>query len=61
MVVPTLYRRAVLAGLATTALLPHRVQAEEVIGVYSENGFNLVNSDQIVDWTTLTMSKNTPL
>ena len=36
-------------------------QADEVIGVYSENGFNLVNSDQIVDWTTLTMSKNTPL
>ena len=36
-------------------------QADEVIGVYCENGFNLVKMDQIVDWTTLTMSKNTPV
>ena len=36
-------------------------QADEVIGVYRENGFNLVKMDQIVDWTTLTMSKNTPV
>lgn len=36
-------------------------QAAEVIRVYRENGFNLVKSDQIVDWTTLTMSKITPI
>ena len=32
-------------------------QAEEVIGVYEQNGFNLVESGVIVDWTTLVMSK----
>ena len=37
MVVPTLCRRAVLAGFATTALLPHRVQAEEVIDLAWED------------------------
>ena len=36
-------------------------QADEVIGIYCENGFNLVQSEQIVDWTTLTMSKNPPI
>ncbi|WP_411891561.1 50S ribosomal protein L11 methyltransferase [Yoonia sp. SDW83-1] len=36
-------------------------QADEVIGVYQQNGFNLVQSDSIVDWTTLVMSKNTPV
>lgn len=32
-------------------------QAQEVTDVYCENGFNLVKSDMIVDWTTLTMCK----
>ncbi len=36
-------------------------QADEVVGVYQQNGFNLVKSDSIVDWTTLVMSKNTPV
>ncbi len=36
-------------------------QADEVVGVYQQNGFNLVRSDSIVDWTTLVMSKNTPV
>ncbi len=36
-------------------------QADEVVGVYQQNGFNLVQSDSIVDWTTLVMSKNTPV
>lgn len=36
-------------------------QADEVIQVYCQNGFNLVDSGQIVDWTTLLMSKNSPV
>ncbi len=36
-------------------------QADEVVGVYQQNGFNLVRSGSIVDWTTLVMSKNTPV
>ncbi|PUB18531.1 50S ribosomal protein L11 methyltransferase [Yoonia sediminilitoris] len=36
-------------------------QAEQVIEVYRQNGFNLVKTDQIVDWATLMMSKNTPV
>jgi ribosomal protein L11 methyltransferase len=30
-------------------------QADDVIAVYSRNGFNLVDRTSIVDWTTLTM------
>ena len=33
-------------------------QADAVIAVYVENGFNLVQRDSIVDWTTLTMVRN---
>ncbi len=36
-------------------------QADEVVGVYQRNGFNLVKKDEIVDWTTLLMSKNPPV
>jgi len=32
-------------------------QAAEVIDVYTQNGFNLVVQDSIVEWTTLTMRK----
>jgi ribosomal protein L11 methyltransferase len=32
-------------------------QADEVISVYSRNGFNLVSRDEIVEWTTLTLRK----
>lgn len=32
-------------------------QADAVIDVYCANGFNLVQRDSIVDWTTLTLSK----
>ena len=32
-------------------------QADDVIGVYCANGFNLLHSDSIVDWTTLTLRK----
>ncbi len=33
-------------------------QADEVIETYSNNGFNLVNRDEIVDWTTLILMKS---
>ncbi|MFQ6549204.1 50S ribosomal protein L11 methyltransferase [Aestuariibius sp. 2305UL40-4] len=33
-------------------------QAEEVLGVYLRNGFNLDNQERIVDWMTLTLRKN---
>ena len=33
-------------------------QAENVITVYAQNGFNLVTREEIVDWTTLTLVKN---
>lgn len=36
-------------------------QAEDVISIYQQNGFNLVRKRVIVDWTTLTMSKNAPV
>lgn len=35
-------------------------QAVNVIDVYQQNGFNLVQQQSIVDWTTLLMRKNTP-
>ncbi len=33
-------------------------QADEVISVYLDNGFNLVERAEIVDWTTLVLQKN---
>ena len=35
-------------------------QAEEVIAIYQQNGFNLTQKRVIVDWTTLTLHKNRP-
>ncbi len=35
-------------------------QAEEVIAIYQQNGFNLTRKRVIVDWTTLTLHKNRP-
>lgn len=32
-------------------------QADEVVNVYTQSGFNLVHQDSIVDWTTLTMRR----
>ncbi|WP_417279861.1 50S ribosomal protein L11 methyltransferase [Celeribacter sp.] len=32
-------------------------QADEVVEVYTRSGFNLVDRQEIVDWTTLTMSR----
>ncbi|KJZ18368.1 50S ribosomal protein L11 methyltransferase [Loktanella sp. S4079] len=36
-------------------------QADEVVAVYIENGFNVVKRSSIVEWTTLTMSKKAPV
>lgn len=33
-------------------------QAAEVIEVYTRNGFNLVHHEEIVDWSTLTLTKS---
>lgn len=33
-------------------------QADEVVGIYRESGFNLVNREEIVDWTTLILARN---
>jgi len=32
-------------------------QADEVVQVYTENGFNLTHHEQIVEWSTLTLTK----
>ena len=32
-------------------------QADEVIAVYARNGFNLAHREEIVDWTTLTLQR----
>lgn len=36
-------------------------QADEVVSVYLENGFNVAKRSSIVEWTTLTMSKKAPV
>ncbi len=35
-------------------------QADEVVAIYAQNGFNLHQKEQIVDWTTLLMGKKPP-
>lgn len=35
-------------------------QADEVMSIYQQNGFNPVSKSSIVEWTTLVMSKNPP-
>ncbi|MEP2641945.1 50S ribosomal protein L11 methyltransferase [Roseobacter sp.] len=35
-------------------------QADDVIAVYAQNGINLAHREEIVDWTTLTLTKNLP-
>ncbi|MCF2869754.1 50S ribosomal protein L11 methyltransferase [Octadecabacter sp. G9-8] len=34
-------------------------QADEIIAVYAQNGFNLLHHDMIVDWSTLTLRQET--
>ena len=35
-------------------------QADDVLSVYAQNGFNLIVRDEIVEWTTLTLQKKYP-
>ena len=46
--------RAVLSGLLVE-------QADEVIAHYKEFGFKLLNREDIVDWTTLILSRKDPI
>ena len=41
---------AVLSGILNE-------QADDVIAVYAQNGINLINREEIVEWTTLTLQK----
>ncbi len=41
---------AILSGLLNA-------QADEIIAIYCQNGFNLTEKQQIVDWTTLTLRR----
>ena len=41
---------AVLSGILNE-------QADDVISVYAQNGINLINREEIVEWTTLTLQK----
>ena len=43
---------AILSGLLTE-------QAHEIIGVYAQNGYNLMHHDMIGDWSTLTLRRET--
>ncbi len=36
-------------------------QADEVIDVYQQNGFKLIEKRVIVDWTTLVLGRNGPV
>ncbi|MDX8347244.1 50S ribosomal protein L11 methyltransferase [Cognatiyoonia sp. IB215446] len=36
-------------------------QAQDVTAIYQRNGFNLLEKEEIVDWTTLLMGKNPPV
>ncbi|MEL6837958.1 MAG: 50S ribosomal protein L11 methyltransferase [Pseudomonadota bacterium] len=36
-------------------------QADDVITIYQQNGFNVVKREEIVEWTTVLMGKNSPV
>jgi ribosomal protein L11 methyltransferase len=46
--------RAILSGILNE-------QADDVIARYQGSGFNLLNREAIVDWTTLTFARNTAI
>lgn len=53
---PDMAKYSQIGGYAIlSGILNH--QAEEVVEVYSQNGFNLCESQQIVDWTTLLLRR----
>ncbi len=54
---PDMSKHCAAGGYAIlSGILNH--QADEVVEVYSRNGFNLSERQEIVDWTTLTLSRN---
>lgn len=54
---PDMNARMIAGGYAILSGILNE-QADDVIGVYAQNGLNLVSRDQIVEWTTLTLQKN---
>lgn len=57
---PDMGRNVALGGYVILSGILNE-QADEVISIYQQNGFNVVEKSSIVDWTTLTMSKKSPL
>ena len=58
MLAPNMATNAKPGGFAILSGLLNE-QADEIIGVYARNGYNLVHHDQIGDWSTLTLRKET--
>ncbi len=58
MLAPDMAKHAKPHGFAILSGLLNE-QADEIIDVYARSGFNLLHRDEIVDWTTLTLRKQT--
>ena len=58
MLAPDMAKNAKPGGFAILSGLLNE-QADEIIAVYARNGYNLVHHDQIGDWSTLTLGKET--
>ena len=58
MLAPDMAKNAKPGGFAILSGLLNE-QADEIIGVYARNGYNLTQHDQIGDWSTLTLRKET--
>jgi len=53
---PAMSKATVSGGITILSGLLNE-QANEIVAVYRENGYNLSRRDEIVDWTTLTLVK----
>ena len=58
MLAPDMAKNAKKGGFAILSGLLNE-QADEIIAVYARSGFNLMQRDEIVDWTTLTLRQET--
>jgi len=58
MLAPDMAKNAKAGGFAILSGLLNE-QADEIIAVYAENGYNLVHHDKIGDWSTLTLRQET--
>lgn len=54
MLAPDMAKHAKSGGIVILSGLLNE-QAEEIVAVYAQSGFNLLHYDQIVDWSTLTL------